>query len=107
MPPASVTDAQWDSGVLRLAAVVVIVFVAPTNRACRDVANVLDVVVDDLGALVRLLTIDVDANHAVPRRYDVSSLPTFLVFRAGELVGRLVGARSADRLLHELSPYLH
>lgn len=106
MRPSTVTDAQWETGVLQRGAVVVLVFLAPTNRACRGVAEMLSEVVDDLGARVRLMTIDVDANHAVPRRYDVSSLPTFLVFRGGELVGRLVGARSRDGLLRDLSPYL-
>jgi thioredoxin 1 len=40
------------------------------------------------------------------RRYDVMSIPTILVFAGGELVQRMVGARSQVRLLEELSGVL-
>jgi thioredoxin 1 len=53
-----------------------------------------------------VLALDMERNPAAARRYDVSSLPTLLIFRDGRLVGRVVGARPMERLLVELASYL-
>lgn len=57
---------------------------------------------DDL----RVVELDVDSNQATAARYGVLSMPTFMLFRAGAPVLRLVGARPKQRLLAELEPEL-
>jgi thioredoxin len=48
----------------------------------------------------------VDANPETTNAYKVLSMPTFMVFRAGEPVKAMVGARPLRRLLEELSDIL-
>ena len=106
MPATAVTDACWDADVLNPDEVVIVGMCSPVSSPCRDFRPIVDELAADLAGTARVLSIDVDHNPAVARRYDVSSLPTMLVFRSGQLTGRLVGGRSKERLLRELSPYL-
>lgn len=107
MPAAPVTDGGWNADVLSAAEKVVIVALcSSTGRPCHDFLPIVDEIAADLKGDARVLSIDVDENPVVAQRYDVSSLPTLLVFRRGQLAGRLVGGRAKDRLLAELCPYL-
>jgi hypothetical protein len=55
---------------------------------------------------VRFITLDVDANQKTAADYGVLATPTLLVFRGGQEVLRLVGARPKRRLVQELAPVL-
>jgi thioredoxin 1 len=104
---APVTDAGWDANVLSAAEEVVIVALCSSaGRPCHDVLPIVDELASDLAGDARVLSINVDENPSAAQRYEVSSLPTLLVFRRGRLIGRLVGGRAKDRLLAELSPFL-
>jgi thioredoxin 1 len=52
---------------------------------------------------VRFVKVDVDDNTETAVRYGILSMPTFMVFRAGEPVLKLVGARPRRRLERELA----
>jgi thioredoxin 1 len=55
---------------------------------------------------VRFLRLDVDANQKTTVEHGVLSMPTLLVFRGGQEIRRLVGARPRRRLVQELEPVL-
>jgi thioredoxin 1 len=55
---------------------------------------------------VRIASIDVEANQATAARYGVLSMPTFLLFRSGEPVLKLIGSRPRARLERELDQAL-
>lgn len=72
--------------------------------------HVLTPILSDLaarraGALV-VARCDTDAHPDVARRFGALSVPTMLLFRRGELVGRLVGARPAARLAADIDEIL-
>ena len=50
--------------------------------------------------------LNVDDNPDAARRYEVMSIPTLLVFRDGQPVKRLIGAKGKGQLLQELSEYI-
>jgi thioredoxin 1 len=101
-----VTDACWDVDVIHAADAVIVAFFSAGSSTCRGLRDDVDQLAAAVHGHARVFLIDIDDNPAAARRYDVTSLPTLLVFRRGEVMGRLVGARSADRLLADLSPYL-
>jgi thioredoxin 1 len=50
--------------------------------------------------------LDVDANPLTAEQYQVVSIPTLIVFKGGQAVARIVGARGKSALLSDLSDYL-
>jgi thioredoxin 1 len=68
---------------------------------CRMLSPVVDVLGADLDDLT-VMKVDIDAEPAFARRFDVLSVPTLLFFRDGRLVHRLVGARPKRALVAEI-----
>lgn len=106
MSATTVTDESWESAVLGRSQIVIVGVCSAASAPCRNFRCVVDDLAAELIGVARVLSIDLDDNPAVAHRYDVSSLPTLLVFRDGRLHGRLIGARPRDRLLRDLYPYL-
>jgi thioredoxin 1 len=50
--------------------------------------------------------LNVDDNPDTARRFDVMSIPTLLVFKDGQQVKRLVGAKGKGQLLQDLAEYI-
>ena len=80
-------------------------FTASWCPPCRAVAPVLDQIDAERDDL-RIVKVDVDQEQAVAARYGVLSMPTFLLFRHGQEVARVVGAAPKSRLLAQLEPAL-
>lgn len=59
---------------------------------CRMVAPVLDELADELDGKVRIGKLNVDHNQELSMRYQVQSIPTFLLFKNGEVADRMMGA---------------
>ena len=59
---------------------------------CRMVAPVLDELADEMKDKVRIGKLNVDDYQEVSMRYQVSSIPTFLLFKDGEVADRMMGA---------------
>ena len=73
---------------------------------CRAVAPVLEQIAAENVERLTVAKLDVDANPLTAQQYQVVSIPTLIVFKAGEPVARMVGARGKSALLGELSDYL-
>ncbi len=102
----AVTDADFDEVVRSADGLLVVDVWAAWCPPCRALEPVLAELAADLDGALAVVALDSDANPEVARRYGVMNLPTMLVFRDGELVQRLVGARGKRLLLEALAPVL-
>ena len=59
---------------------------------CRMVAPVLDELAEELGDQVKIGKLNVDEHQELSMRFQVSSIPTFLLFKDGEVADRMMGA---------------
>ena len=99
---AVVTDADFDEEVLGADLPVLVEFTADWCGPCRQLAPVLSALSREEGHRLKVVQLDVDTNQETTVRYGVLSMPTLMVFRAGEPVKSMVGARPKRRLLQEL-----
>ncbi|MER8070157.1 thioredoxin [Streptomyces sp. NPDC094034] len=98
----AVTDTDFDNEVLKAGVPVLVEFTADWCGPCRQLAPVLSAVAGEQADRLKVVQLDVDTNPEVTARYGVLAMPTLMVFRAGEPVKSMVGARPKRKLLQEL-----
>jgi thioredoxin 1 len=97
-----VTDETFAAEVLGSDIPVLVDFTADWCSPCRMIAPVLSQVAGEQSGRLKVVTLDVDSNPQTQAAYGVLSMPTLIVFRRGEPVKSLVGARPKRRLMQEL-----
>lgn len=70
---------------------------------CHMISPVLDEIAAELSDTLTVAKVDVDENQATAQRYGILAMPTLIVFRNGEIISQVVGARPKRRLLADLS----
>jgi thioredoxin 1 len=100
-----VTDENFSAQVLQSDRPVLVDFTAAWCPPCRVMSPILDEIATERDD-IKIVKLDVDDNQATAVRYGVLSMPTFIVFRDGEPVQKLIGARPRKRLESELEQAL-
>ena len=85
---------------------VLVEFTADWCPPCKAMAPVLEEVAAEYADRLKLVKVDSDAEPGLTARFNVVGIPTLLLFRDGQLAGRLVGARGKGRLTQELEALL-
>ena len=67
------------------------------------IAPILEEIAGEQAGKVKIAKLNVDDNPDVARRFEVMSIPTLIVFKDGQPVKRMVGAKGKGQLLQELS----
>ncbi|MFI2645629.1 thioredoxin family protein [Streptomyces sp. NPDC018610] len=101
-----VTDADFAGEVLDADLPVLVEFTADWCPPCRQMGPVLGALAAEEGDRLKVVQLNVDRNPDTTNAYKVLSMPTFMVFRDGEPVRSMVGARPKRRLLEELADVL-
>jgi thioredoxin 1 len=101
-----VTDADFAAEVIGAELPVLVEFTADWCPPCRQMGPVLGALAAEEGERLKVVQLDVDTNPETTNAYKVLSMPTFIVFRGGEPVKAMVGARAKRRLLQELADVL-
>ncbi|WP_035798570.1 thioredoxin [Kitasatospora mediocidica] len=99
----AVTDATFAAEVLNSEMPVLVEFTASWCPPCRMIEPVLVAVAEEEAHRLRVVSLDVDSNPEITAAYAVLSMPTLMVFRGGEPVKSMVGARAKAKLLRELA----
>ncbi|MER6030845.1 thioredoxin domain-containing protein [Streptomyces sp. NPDC001851] len=103
---AEVTDADFEAEVKGSGLPVLVQFTADWCGPCRQLAPALRDIASAERDRLKVVQLDVDRNPQTTIAYGVLSTPTLMVFRDGEPVRSMVGARPKRRLLEELADVL-
>jgi thioredoxin 1 len=96
--PLDVGTGNFESEVLRAREPVLADFWAEWCGPCRLMHPIVEALAEEFDGRVRVVRINVDENPELAARYDVYAIPTFIIFRDGMEVDRLVGAISKSAL---------
>ena len=102
MAVGKVSDATFESEVLKATGPVVVDFWAEWCNPCRMIAPALEELARELAGRVRVAKLNVDENPATAARFGVQSIPTLLVLRQGREVDRIVGVQPKSEIARRL-----
>ena len=102
----TVDEATFDELVLRSDKPVLVDFWAEWCPPCHQIAPVLAQIGAERKDQLTVLKLNADENPAISAGYRVMALPTLMLFRQGEVIWSVVGARPKARLLKEIDDAL-
>jgi len=102
----TLTDANFDETLVGADTPVLVDFWAEWCGPCKTIAPVLEQIAAERAGALTIGKLNIDDNLNTQARFDVMSIPTLILFKGGEPIARMVGAKGKGQLLEELDRYL-
>ena len=109
--PFEVSDADFETRVLKSEQPVLVDFWAPWCQPCRAVAPIVEQLAAEYEGTVSFAKLNTDDNQRTAMKYGVMAIPTLLMFRGGDEVARIIGVqpkaslkRTIDGVVNTPSP---
>jgi len=87
-----VTEATFDSEVLKSPIPVMVDFWAEWCGPCKMIGPIIEELADSYAGKVKIVKVDIDNNPGLSMKYSIRSIPTILFFKNGNVVSQVVGA---------------
>jgi len=101
-----VTDQNFATEVLASEKPIMVDFWAEWCGPCRAVSPILDQIATEHSDKIDVVKLNVDDNPETAMKYQITSIPTIKVFRAGEVVKTVIGAKPKPALEADLQEFL-
>jgi thioredoxin 1 len=106
MKPVELTDANFESEVLKSDTPVLVDFWAEWCGPCKTIAPVVDEIAKELDGKLKVGKVDVDNNQQIAMKFGIRSIPTLLLFKGGKVAEQMVGAIPKKGLMDKLTPHV-
>jgi thioredoxin 1 len=101
-----ITDANFDEKVLKSEVPVFVDFWATWCGPCMAIGPTLEALADEFEGKIVIGKLNVDENRQIPTNYRITSIPTIMVFKGGQMVDGIVGARAKDQYKEVIEKHL-
>ncbi|HEX4058642.1 MAG TPA: thioredoxin [Galbitalea sp.] len=102
----SVTDDTFQSDVLDSQDTIMVDFWAEWCGPCRAVGPILDQIAEEHSDKIKIVKLNVDDNPQMAMKYQITSIPAMKVFRGGQVVKTVIGAKPKPALEADLAEFL-
>ena len=106
MTAREVTDATFQQEVLQSEKPIMVDFWAEWCGPCRAVSPILDKIAEENADKLSIVKLNVDDNPYTAEKYGITSIPAMYVFKNGEVVKRVIGAKPKPALEADLAEFL-
>jgi len=104
--PVIVTDSDFGTKVLKSPIPVLLDCWAPWCGPCKMIGPVMEELATQYSGKIRVCKLNVDENPATSSRFQISSIPSMLIFDKGELKDTIVGAVPKQQIVGKISPFI-
>jgi thioredoxin 1 len=101
-----VTDATFTDEVLNSEDTIMVDFWAEWCGPCRAVSPILDAIASEHSEKIKIVKLNVDDNPQIAMKYQITSIPAMKVFKGGEVVKTIIGAKPKPAIEHDLAEFL-
>jgi len=98
-----VTDASFETDVLKSDVPVLIDFWAPWCGPCKAIAPVVEELAKEYAGRLKVVKMNVDDNPQTPSRYGVRGIPNLILFKGGKVSDQIVGAVPKAQLVKAIT----
>lgn len=100
------TQDNFDTTVLQSATPVLVDFWAPWCGPCKVMSPIVDAVAEEIGGKLHVGKVNVDEHSSLAQRFNILSIPTFIMFKNGQVVDQFSGSMSKELLKMRVEKHL-
>lgn len=104
--PRVINMDEFNNEVANASGVAVIDFYATWCGPCKMLAPVFQEIANEFEGKAKFFKVDIDQTLDLARQYNVSSVPTMMIFRDGNLVETLIGFMPKDSIVSKIKQYI-
>jgi len=105
MQELTLTEENFDESVLQAEKLVLVDFWAPWCGPCKVMAPILTELAQEMDTVI-IGKVNVDEQSALAQRFNILSIPTFIVFKKGEVLNQFSGTMSKDAVREHVEKFL-
>jgi thioredoxin 1 len=95
---SNVTDKNFETEVLKADGPVMVDFWAEWCGPCKAMSPLVDEISSTMGGKIKVVKVNIDEAPGAPTQFGVRGIPTFMIFKGGQVVDTRVGGMSKGAL---------